>query len=195
MPLQTFNGKLMILSAIISQNGVFRPRDIVHETGMSSALVAHHLKQLLKTGMIESSNAKYIVTDKEGLIQLLVTGAEPNNKRAMYKTPFFSKERADTLNSFIQRVRIARALDFTGSTEIKKATIEALDDLIESAKSARKGLTDSNMMESTAINLLFKDYDTYLDYLQKVCFEALEIKVNKSKLKTEIDEAISRKED
>ena len=140
-------GTMVVLAYVAKQDGFFKASDVFNETGLDRPLIYYHLGRFVSKGYLEKQGQNYCVLNKNDLIEALVSGRKSRSYKAT-KTVIYNKHK--DLNQVIDTIVRSRAMFLPGSKEAKDKLNEAIDQTVESFRSAKRGLNSKQMKKFKA---------------------------------------------
>jgi len=168
------NGKLAILTAIMSQEGLFSTALIMDATGLSRQLVTHHLERLVESSCLikqslDLSKVRYLIVDKDSLYREANLILETTSTGSKAIDTLLWKH-ASALNDVVRVIKQAQVLELPNHKELRTTVIEQINETINSLRRAKKNLIDSKTSYETAkkqVNKANEDNETWLkEYLE-----------------------------
>lgn len=160
---------LMRIVLAVNKNtlGTFTAADIYEETGLDRQLVYYHLTRLVDKGLLEKSGPKYIICDREQLLELLAYGQANITKTEAEPTIIYTKHNTDILNQIIRVAHLARAAGIPGSKELKESVNRDINDTIMMLNTVKRIMNRKRKMNKRKAHKALKKYEDFTeDYIK-----------------------------
>lgn len=148
-----FEGKAIVLAALLKQDKPFKAARIYQMTDLSRSLVRYHLDNFVKEGGLEKHGMYYAIADRDILIDIITSVSEGPSIQMAEKALLLGKDAAH-INNAIRTSAALRTLGIPYSDEIKKHIVSEIDWAIKQLKNARKYVNEKSMTEKRAAKVL-----------------------------------------
>lgn len=168
--------KAMVIGQILKyENQTFKQRHIWEPLNISRQLCDSYIKKFFEKGLLTKQGSTYRITDKDGLLDEMLAGSE----RAKINLPSCSLLDSITfqgVTDIIDYTTCLRATNNSLAPTMTRILNEELDDLIASAREAKKYLNSKRPTQKYARNKV--QADEFPEVIWKVFEKQLSFYVN-----------------